>query len=47
MVSRSRLSILIGKDPANTFIINEDETDVKQNPRRRASFLWKGMTIFF
>ena len=47
MVSRSRLSILIGKDPANTFIVNEDETDVKQNPRRRASFLWKGMTIFF
>ena len=47
MVSRSRLSILIGKDSANTFIVNEDETDVKQNPRRRASFLWKGMTIFY
>ena len=47
MVSRSRLSILIGKDPANTFIVNEDEEDVKQNPRRRASFLWKGMTIFY
>ena len=47
MVSRSRLSILIGKDPANTFIVNEDEADVKQNPRRRASFLWKGMTIFY
>jgi len=47
MVSRSRPSILIGKDPANTFIVNEDEADVKQNPRRRASFLWKGMTIFY
>eukprot|EP00435_Cladocopium_sp_Y103_P057834 s201_g20.t1 len=47
MVSRSRLSILIGKDPANTFIVNETAEDVKLNPRRRASFLWKGMTIFY
>ena len=38
MTSRSRLSILIGKNPEDTFIVNETEEEVRHNPRRRASF---------
>ena len=47
MISRSRLSILIGKNPEDTFIVNETEEEVRHNPRRRSSFYWKGMTIFY
>ena len=27
--------------------MNETEEEVRHNPRRRASFYWKGMTIFY
>ncbi|CAK9114738.1 unnamed protein product [Durusdinium trenchii] len=47
MVSRSRLSILIGKDPASTFIVNEKDAEVAAHPRRRASFEWRGLTMFY
>ncbi|CAK9037022.1 Transposon Ty1-ML2 Gag-Pol polyprotein [Durusdinium trenchii] len=47
MVSRSRLSILIGKDPASTFIVNEKDAKVAAHPRRRASFEWRGLTMFY
>ena len=47
MANRSRLSILLGADPQSAFIINENDTEVRANPRRRAGFEWKGMTIFY
>ena len=47
MVSRSRLSILIGEDPKDTYIVNETSEDVDHNPRRRSPMWWKGMTIFY
>ena len=47
MVSRSRLSILIGKGPASTFIVNEKDAEVAAHPRRRASFEWRGLTMFY
>lgn len=45
MVSRSRVSILIGEDPENAFEVEENEKEVQANPRRKASFLWRGMTL--
>ena len=47
MASRSRLSILLGADPQSVFIVNENATEVRANPRRRSGFEWKGMTIFY
>lgn len=46
MVSRSRLTIMIGKEPVDSFIVRETTEEVQQNPRRKASFPWRGMTIF-
>ena len=47
MASRSRLSILLGSDPQSAFIVNEEASEVRANPRRKAGFEWKGMTIFY
>ena len=47
MVSRSRLSILIGEDPRDAYVVEEDENEVQQNPRRKAPFLWKGITMYW
>ena len=46
LVSRSRLTVMIGKDPVDSFIVRETTEEVKQNPRRKASFPWRGMTMF-
>ena len=46
LVSRSRLSILIGRDPKNAFVVEETEDEVRKNPRRKAAFPWKGITMF-
>ena len=46
MVSRARLSILIGKDPEDSFVVEETAKQVKEYPRRRAGFAWRGMTLF-
>ena len=45
MVSRSRLSILIGEDPKDAYVVEEKEHEVKKNPKRKAGFYWKGMTM--
>ena len=46
MVSRARLSILIGEDPEDSFVVEETAKQVKDYPRRRAGFAWRGMTMF-
>ena len=45
LVSRSRLSILIGEDPKDAYVVEENEQDVRKNPRRKAGFYWRGMTM--
>ena len=45
-VARSRLTVLIGKDPIDTFVVEETKEQMDANPRRKASFLWKGITMF-
>ena len=47
LVSRSRLSILIGEDPKDAFVVEEDEKQVTAEPRRKVSFYWKGMTMLY
>ena len=47
MISRARLSILLGKDPGDTYVVEEDEAEMKANPRRRAAFPWKGITMYW
>ena len=37
LVSRSRLSILIGEDPKDAFVVEEDEKQVTAEPRRKVS----------
>ena len=46
LVSRARLSILLGDEPQETFVVEETSEAVRQNPRRKAGFLWRGMTMF-
>ncbi len=38
-VARSRLTVLIGKDPIDTFVVEETKEQMDANPRRKASFL--------
>ena len=47
MISRARLSILIGEDPGDVFVVEETADQVKNQPRRKAGFSWRGMTMFF
>ena len=46
-VSRSRLSILIGEDPMDAFVVEEDEGEVAAAPKRKVAFYWKGMTMLY
>eukprot|EP00435_Cladocopium_sp_Y103_P016026 s641_g4.t1 len=46
LVSRARVSILIGEDPQDTYVVEETEEEVKKNPRRKAPMTWTGMTLF-
>ncbi|CAK9106516.1 Retrovirus-related Pol polyprotein from transposon RE1 (Retro element 1) (AtRE1) [Includes: Protease RE1 [Durusdinium trenchii] len=43
---RARVTILMGKDPDNIFMVEEDQEEAAKHPRRRASFPWRGMTFF-
>lgn len=47
LLSRGRLSILIGKDPRDAFVVEETPEEVKANPRRKASFPWKGIAMYY
>ena len=47
MISRARLSILLGEDPGDIFVVEETAAQVKDQPRRKAGFRWRGMTLFF
>ena len=44
-VARSRLTVMIGKDPVDAFVVEESAAEVEQNPRRKAGFEWTGMTM--
>ena len=44
MISRARLSILLGEDPGDIFVVEETAAQVKDQPRRKAGFRWRGMT---
>ena len=46
LVGRARVSILIGKDPADSYVVEETADEVGRNPRRKAPFTWTGMTLF-
>ena len=46
-ISRSRLSILIGEDPMDAFVVDEDESEVTAAPKRKVAFYWKGMTMLY
>ena len=46
LVSRGRLSILLGQDTKD-YVVEETPEEVAANPRRRASFAWKGMTMYY
>ena len=43
---RARVTILMGKEPDNVFIVEESPEETSQHPRRRAPFAWRGMTFF-
>ena len=43
---RARVTILMGKDPDNIFMVEEDQEEAAKHPRRRSSFPWRGMTFF-
>ena len=47
LVSRGRLSILLGKDTKDAFVVEETPKEVDANPRRRVSFPWKGITMYY
>jgi hypothetical protein len=47
MISRARLSILLGEDPGDIFVVEETAAQVKEQPRRKAGFAWRGATLFF
>ena len=47
MASRARLSILLGKDPQNAFVVEENTEEVRQHPPRKAGFPWKGITMYY
>ena len=44
--NRARTSILIGEDPAITYIVQENAAEVKQKPKKKAPFLWTGLSVF-
>eukprot|EP00913_Durusdinium_trenchii_P021584 g20282.t1 len=46
-ISRSRLSILIGEDPMDAFVVDENESEVTAAPKRKVAFYWKGMTMLY
>ncbi len=43
---RKRLSVLLGRDPGLALLVQEEPEDLKKNPKRRAPFLWRGLTLF-
>ena len=46
VTSRARLTVMIGRDPVDSFVSEETAEEVKKNPRRKVSFPWRGMTLF-
>ena len=47
LTGRARLSILIGQDPRDAFVVEENTQEVEENPRRRASFPWRGISMYY
>ncbi len=43
---RKRISVLLGEEPNMALLVQEEAEDMRKNPRRKAPFLWRGMTIF-
>ena len=46
LVGRSRLTIMLGREPGVAFVTEETSKEVQESPRRKSSFEWKGMTMF-
>ena len=46
LVGRSRLTIMLGREPGAAFVTEETSKEVQESPRRKSSFEWKGMTMF-
>ena len=45
-LSRSRLSILIGHDAEDVYVLDEDPTEASISGTKKMPFFWKGMTVF-
>ena len=41
-----RTSILIGRDPSMTMVVEENASKVRQKPKKKTAFEWKGHTMF-
>jgi hypothetical protein len=46
-LSRSRLSILIGHDAEDVYVLDEDPTEASISGTKKMPFLWKGITVFY
>ena len=46
MRNRARTTILIGKDPSVTLVVQENAAEVKLKPSKKTAFEWKGLSIF-
>ena len=44
--NRARTSVLIGQDPSVTLVVEENAQEVTMHPKKKAPFLWTGLTIF-
>eukprot|EP00435_Cladocopium_sp_Y103_P006671 s1678_g2.t1 len=47
LVSRGRLSVLLGKDTKDAFVVEETPKEVDAHPRRRVSLPWKGIRMYY
>lgn len=43
---RRRVSVLLGQEPGMALLVQEEAHEVQSKPRRRAPFLWRGLTVF-
>ena len=43
---RRRVSVLLGQEPGMALLVQEEAHEVQNKPRRRAPFLWRGLTVF-
>ena len=44
--AKSRVSVLLGREPGVALLVYETAQEVAQHPRRRSPFEWRGLTLF-